>query len=318
MEKTTKALFEFYSRERKADFYNAYLYMKYLHQFENLVMEEMKVPLNPAIEKIPPALEEMLEANLKIIADVAGQTETDIYHAKIVSLNLVKKIIAVNEDINLEVPETVLPFKLARNIILEKNVAIALGVCPCRLAQAECTCMPSPLEACLFIGDPHASFIAEHNPRFRKICLDEAISVLEDCQRRGFVHCAYFKQDMGNKMFAICNCCSCCCGGIKTHNFLVKRAAAGRSLSRISHIISSGMVAVIGKDCTGCQACIEACQFHALEFNEEKNQIVLDFAKCMGCGVCKALCPAGAVTLKIEPSKGGILDPHLLKKSMAD
>ncbi len=314
MDEKTKALFEFYSGERKPDFYNAYLYMKYLHQFEAMVMAGMRLPVNPAVETIAPELEEMLEANLRIVKEASGRPETDIYHAKVVPPELARKLLSVDVDVRLEVPETVLPFKLARNILLETPVAIAVGACPCRLAQAECTCMPPPMEACLFIGDPHVSFIAEHNPRFRRIGRDEALAVLEDCHRRGFVHCAYFKQDMGDRLFAICNCCSCCCGGIKIHNALARKTAAGRTGIPLSHVTSAGLVAAVGEDCMGCRACVDACPFHAVDFDEERQRAVPDFAKCMGCGVCEGVCPAQAVTLRPAPAKGGILDLDALRR----
>ena len=35
-----------------------------------------------------------------------------------------------------------------------------------------------------------------------------------DARAKGFVHCAYFKKDLGRRFFSICNCCSCCCQGM--------------------------------------------------------------------------------------------------------
>lgn len=308
MDEKTKGLFDFYSRENKNDFYNAYLYMKYLYQFELMVVQGMGLPVNPGIEKIDPALEEMLQANLSIVSEAFGSPETDIYHAKVVPLENAKKLVTVPVDLHLEVPESIVPFRLARDILLRNPNSIAVGTCPCRLAQAECTCMPPPMEACIFIGDPHASFIAEQNPRFRKVSQDEAAHILEDCHNKGFVHCAYFKKDMGNRMFAICNCCACCCGGIKIHNLLKSKGTIGSGGTRVSHVTPSGYVAEIGEDCTGCQQCLELCPFDALGFDQDGDRAVIDFDKCMGCGVCESVCPVQAITLKVAPSKGGILD----------
>ena len=159
MDEKTKALFDFYDKENKNDFYNSFLYMKFLHQFEAKVMESMGLSVNPEIERIDPDLEEMLQANLNIVAQAGGNAETDIYHAKIVQLEDAKKLVSEQLDRNIEVPETIVPFKLARNILLKSNEAIAIGTCPCRLAQADCSCMEAPMEACMFIGDPHASII---------------------------------------------------------------------------------------------------------------------------------------------------------------
>ena len=311
MDEKTKALFDFYNKENKNDFYNAFLYMKFLHQFEVKVMESMGLPVNPEIEKIDPDLEEMLQANLGIVAESGGSAETDIYHAKIVQLEDAKKLVTEQLDIDIEVPEAIVPFKLARKILMKSNESIAIGTCPCRLAQENCTCMEAPMEACMFIGDPHASFIAEHNPRFRKIERKEAVQILEDCHKKGFVHNAYFKRDMGNRLFAICNCCSCCCGGIKIQNLF-----AGGALP-YSHVAPSGYVAYVGEDCTACGECEALCQFNAIAVDAETDRAVVDFDKCMGCGVCETACPVEAVTLRVEPKKGGILAVDTLKKQSA-
>ncbi|MFO7963859.1 MAG: 4Fe-4S binding protein [Desulfobacterales bacterium] len=310
MDETTKALFDFYKKESKNDFYNAFLYMKFLHQFEAKVMESMGLPVNPEIEKVDPAVDDMLQANLNIIAQAGGNSETDIYHAKIVQLEDAKKLVSLQTDLHIEVPETIVPFKLARNVLLKSNDAIAVGTCPCRLAQAECPCMEYPMEACMFIGDPHASFIADHNPRFRKIEREEAVHILEDCHNRGFVHNAYFKKDMGNRFFAICNCCSCCCGGIKIQNLFTSGAIS------YSHIAPSGYIATVGEGCIGCGECVPRCQFNAIEM-DEKNEIVrIDVNTCMGCGVCETTCPVGAISLQVQPERGGILNIDSLKHMM--
>jgi ferredoxin len=308
MDEKTKSLFDFYDKQNKNDFYNAFLYMKFLHQFEVKVMEGLGLPVNPEIEKINPDLEEMLQANLNIVNEAHGNAETDIYHAKIVQLNDAKKLVSEKSDLHIEVPETIVPFKIARDILFKNPESIAIGTCPCRLAQSECKCMTPPMEACMFIGDPHASFIAENNPRFRKINQDEAVHILEDCHKKGFVHNAYFKKDMGNRFFAICNCCSCCCGGIKIQNLF------SSGVLQYSHLAPSGYIAQVGDDCTGCAECEAICQFNAVQIDNDQGRALIDINKCMGCGVCESVCPAQAITLKVEPSKGGILDLDELKK----
>ena len=310
MDKKTQDLFDFYSKEDKNDFYNAYLYMKFLHQFESLVMQNMGLSVNPEIEKIDSSIEEMLQANLSIIGEGFGSSETDLYHSKVVKLQDAKKLVTQKVDLHLEVPETIVPFKLARDVLLKNPDSIAVGTCPCRLAQAECTCMPPPMEACMFLGDPHTSFITEHNPRFRRVSQEEAVHILEGCHNSGFVHCAYFKKDMGNRLFAICNCCSCCCGGIKIQNLL------SSGVTNYSHVAPSGYVAEVGEDCTGCEECIENCQFSAISMDEDRQIAVINHDRCMGCGVCESMCTTETIYLRVAPSKGGILDLNELKKHL--
>jgi heterodisulfide reductase subunit A-like polyferredoxin len=56
--------------------------------------------------------------------------------------------------------------------------------------------------------------------------------------------------------------------------------------------------------CTGCQKCLETCQFEALEMKKFpgmkkwKAKVISD--KCMGCGICVVRCPKkNAVVLKV-------------------
>jgi len=54
--------------------------------------------------------------------------------------------------------------------------------------------------------------------------------------------------------------------------------------------------AVINPKCDGCQICVKACQFKAIEGEAGKqHRIVSD--KCIGCGECRKACPAGAIDM---------------------
>jgi electron transport complex protein RnfB len=54
--------------------------------------------------------------------------------------------------------------------------------------------------------------------------------------------------------------------------------------------------AVINPRCTGCQACVKACQFKAIEGEPNKQHKVLT-DKCIGCGECRKVCPAEAIDM---------------------
>lgn len=47
--------------------------------------------------------------------------------------------------------------------------------------------------------------------------------------------------------------------------------------------------------CIGCEACVKACDFNAIDMVEEKAIINQD--KCVGCAMCVAVCPTGAVAV---------------------
>jgi ferredoxin len=295
----TQALFELFPRDEKGDFHHAYLYLKHLNHFMYHALKTAgSTPKRPQ-EEVGEDVDEMLEAMIQNIAETAGSRETSTYHAKVVKLKDALQLVTQKTNISLEPPERVIPFKQARSIILQNPESISVGECACR-AAAETSCLgDDQRDVCLFVGDPHASFIGEFNPKFRKISQDQAVDVLEDAHARGFVHCAYFKKDLGRRFFSICNCCSCCCQGMKAWNLFE---------GAIPILAPSGYLSEISDECTDCGACVDACGFDAISVDEDTQRHCVDKDKCMGCGVCESVCMPEAISLRREPSKGDPLD----------
>ena len=200
-----------------------------------------------------------------------------------------KQLVSVQQDIRLENLENIIPYQLAKDIILHHPDHLAVLDCPCR-ASRENPCLP--LDVCMVVGEPFVSMILEHHPRrSRSISLPEALQILEEEDKRGHVHHAFFKDAMLGRYYAICNCCSCCCGAIQAHEHGTPMLA------------SSGYVAVVDNDlCIGCGNCNDYCQFHALSLMDGVNKV--SFELCMGCGICVSKCDIQAITLEIDPIKG--------------
>jgi heterodisulfide reductase subunit A-like polyferredoxin len=100
---------------------------------------------------------------------------------------------------------------------------------------------------------------------------------------------------MLGRFYAICNCCSCCCGAMQAHQNATPMLA------------SSGYVAQVDADlCAGCGTCVECCQFAAISLDDGFARI--DAAACMGCGVCVSKCPQEALGLVRDPAKGEPLE----------
>ena len=215
------------------------------------------------------------------------------YHGKVVATQSAARLVSVQEEVRLTVPEQVIPFESARDLVLAHPQRIAVLDCPCRRARVH-PCRP--LDVCLIVGDPFASFIVEHHPREAcYITSEEAVRILEEEAARGHVHHAFFKQAMLDRFYAICNCCSCCCGAIYAQR-------TGTPM-----LISSGYVSLVdAAHCKACGTCVQSCPFDAMALptpTGEGAHVSVNADTCMGCGVCVRRCPNGALRLERDASK---------------
>lgn len=220
-------------------------------------------------------------------------TIADGYHGKVVPFESASRLVTVKQEISLKNLEQIIPYSRARDIILKHPDHIVALDCPCRASRPN-PCLP--LDVCLVVGEPFASFVSEHHPqRSRWISQDEAVEILSKERERGHVHHAFFKDAMLGRFYAICNCCSCCCGAMRAH-------ADGTPM-----LASSGFISTLDEAlCIGCGDCIDACQFFALTTID--GAAYVDQDNCMGCGVCVSHCLQGALSLKKAPSRGEPLD----------
>jgi Pyruvate/2-oxoacid:ferredoxin oxidoreductase delta subunit len=211
------------------------------------------------------------------------------YHGKVVPLASARRLVLVNEEIRLPDLEQVIPYPRARALILKNPDHIAVLDCPCRSVRAE-PCLP--LDVCLIVGEPFASFVVEHHPdKARLITQAEAERILEEEDVRGHVHHAFFKDAMLGRFYAICNCCACCCGALQSQRNGTPMLASSGYLCQVDETL-----------CIGCGECNAYCQFNALAVVDYVNHV--DPAACMGCGVCVNHCLQGALALQREESKG--------------
>jgi len=238
-----------------------------------------------------------------IVSNAPGEGQApigleDTYHGKVLPLETARQLVSVKEDICLGDLEKVIPYALARDIVLKNPDHIAVIDCPCRAAR-EHPCLP--MDVCLIVGEPFASFAVEHQPRrARWISSEEAQAIIKAEDARGHVHHAFFKDAMLGRFYAICNCCTCCCGAMQAQR-------GGTPM-----LASSGYVAQVDEDqCQECGVCSQACPFEAIQMD---GRPVVDLDRCMGCGICVGQCRQGAIELARMESKGeplSIMEPAL-------
>ena len=224
------------------------------------------------------------------------------YHGKVVPLEGARKLVNVKHDLTVRNLEQVLPYPVAKDIVLRHPDHLAVLQCPCRSAR-EHPCRP--LDVCLIVGEPFAGFVLEHHPKkSRRIDADEAVAILEAEDRRGHVHHAFFKDAMLGRFYAICNCCRCCCGAMQAHRHGIPMLA------------SSGFVAEVDRlRCVACGSCAKFCQFEAVRYVDGRK--IVDEARCLGCGVCVPKCTRGAIHLRRDPARGTPLEIEPLVTSAA-
>lgn len=301
MHKSTEEFWKMFGggKEDMGKMLEGYIYSRwlslYVYHLRKLALPDPEMTIRYPEEGATAEVDELAQAVAERTLLTLLSPETSTYHSKVVKLDDAEALVSVTRDISLTNLEAVIPYKHARDIILKNPDHIAVINCPCR-ATKENPCQP--IDVCIAVGEPFVSFMLEHktnNPR--KLTQEEAVEILKAEDDRGHVHTAWFKDAMGDRFYAICNCCKCCCGGMRAF------------LMGVPMIAPSGYVCEISEDCNGCGDCAEFCQFGAISLNEQAEVV---YEKCMGCGVCETKCPVSAISLKRDPAKGEPLDIRAL------
>jgi Pyruvate/2-oxoacid:ferredoxin oxidoreductase delta subunit len=216
----------------------------------------------------------------------------DRFHAKVLTAEHAGAIVTLNQDIPLQDLEQVIPYPLARNLVLHGPPDVAVLNCGCRQAS-ETPCQP--IQVCMAVGQPFVDFVLEHHPESRQLSQAEALELLQAEHERGHLHTAWFKDACLERSYAICNCCGCCCLG-----------TVGLTRYGVPGLAASGYVAHVDDGlCAACGTCERVCPFQAISLN---GGAAVTWQACLGCGVCVGQCPSGAMSLVRDEGKGIPLD----------
>ncbi len=197
------------------------------------------------------------------------------------------KVLPIEEEIPSD--SSIEPYESITGII-ENAKAWAVGDCICKTEKGimgePCE---KPVEVCMGIA-PIENFFEGHFWG-RPIDKDEAFKILRQAEEAGLVH---MTNNFKDGHFAICNCCSCCCGILRGMNELDKPNATA----------SSNYLPAVDEDlCTACGICLDRCQVRAINLEDyaEINE------RCIGCGLCVTTCPTEALSM-VRRSEENILD----------
>lgn len=223
------------------------------------------------------------------------------YHSKVLPLELAESIITIDKDIPLQDLEQVIPYTMARDLVIKSPTDVVLYECGCREATGN-GCKPS--RVCMVIGKPFTDSVLELHPdKSHRATKEEALQLLKDEDERGHMHTAWFKDACIGRFYAICNCCKCCCVGLR-----------GMMVCGTNMIAPSGYLAHMDEGkCKACGKCAKACPFGAITF--ENKKIGFEWSKCMGCGICAGQCPQHAWTLVLDERKGIPMDVRMIAGS---
>jgi electron transport complex protein RnfB len=210
----------------------------------------------------------------------------------------IARVVPVNARISGEAE--VLPYESVRGLIAKAR-SFLLMKCICRTEQAELgkPCSHT-LETCMAFSPEEDAFDGTLPTGMgRPITREEALAVLDLAEREGLVHSTY---NTRSQQTFVCNCCSCCCGFLRS----VKEFGAPHVLVR-----SNWVAAVDAASCIACGDCVGGrCPMDAIVERDGSYEVIDE--RCFGCGVCTVICPTDAITLMPRPRSQRTTPPQNL------
>ncbi|MFX0087854.1 MAG: ATP-binding protein [Candidatus Hodarchaeota archaeon] len=297
-------------------------------------IEEFSSRLNPSIAGLPDKLENMVKKGQIYAIDsssgrrygimpfIVGIYEEQMermdpefaqlieeYFYKAESNNIfdtepsIFRVIPINRVLNPEL--TIHTYEEAENII---NEAKSWGVREC-ICKKQKSLLGKPCEypttVCLTLSSRENAY--NHESLSKPVTKEMALDILQDAEEAGLVHCTMNIQS-GHSY--ICNCCTCCCG--------ILRSLTERNQPH-AFVKANFIMSVDEELCTGCATCVDRCQFDALDVPEEICEV--DRQRCVGCGVCAIVCPEDALSLiarhPSEPEPPGTFNDWMTKKAIS-
>lgn len=228
------------------------------------------------------------------------------------------KTIQLNETVATDARKVTVPMDLVKRAIREAEFIGGMKECLCR-AGKDCQTYPHDL-ACLFLN--RAGHVVVDHGMAVPLTAEEAIARVDRAAELGLTCQSLwveveqliwgFRNDEMDSFMEICFCCPCCCVALNLSN------NATTDVKR--RFSPSGWTAVVNYDaCIGCKGCTKPyCPQDAIHFRESDGKMVVDQEVCVGCGICRAHCPQGAISIKqTMPMRGKMHDYFLEEGRLA-
>lgn len=215
----------------------------------------------------------------KEFAELFEEYYKESFHKAMIIEPSVHRIIPVEKTIPVNID--VMPYEKA-STYLDKAKSWGVLNCICRVQKKligkGCD---HPVENCLVFSTSPGAF--DRRDDIRSIIREEALEILAEADREGLVHSTSNTRD---EVTYICNCCTCSCGVLRG----IVEYGSKNSIAR------SDFYSIVDEAlCSGCEICIDRCQFNALSMNNGISTV--DISNCYGCGLCVSTCPDEAIML---------------------
>lgn len=201
------------------------------------------------------------------------------FHQTMLTEPSVHRIIPLEKAIPVDID--VMPYEKASTYL---DQAQSWGVLDCicrvqkRLIGQGCE---HTVENCLVFSPKPGAF--DRSDDIKSLSKEEALGILEEADREGLVHSINNAQ---TEVYYVCNCCTCSCGVLRG----MVEYGSENSIAR-----SDFYALVEEEQCTGCEACIDRCQFQAMAMTD--GVCTVDTNKCYGCGLCISACDTEALSM---------------------